>query len=140
MNSDLPPENNFRNFKSEKKKTVWRHNSTWLWGITLIVLGIVFLLQQTGTFDLHNWWALFILIPAFGAFINVYRYIHSSGGHFTAAARSALVGGLILTLVALIFLLDLNWGVMWPWFLIIIGVGGLLGALAAKDRGRKEGD
>ncbi|HMN62375.1 MAG TPA: hypothetical protein PJ988_18560 [Anaerolinea sp.] len=41
-----------------------------VFGVILILLGGLFLLQQYTHFDFRNWWALFILIPAFGAFTS----------------------------------------------------------------------
>lgn len=38
---------------------------TWIPGIVLIGLGLIFLVQEYFGYQIHNWWALFILIPAF---------------------------------------------------------------------------
>lgn len=38
---------------------------TWIPGIVLIGLGVIFLVQNYMGQQLRNWWALFILIPAF---------------------------------------------------------------------------
>jgi len=81
------------------------------------------LLQNLGASLLNNWWALFILIPALGAFANAWRAYQEAGGHLTASARSSLFGGLILTLVAAIFLFNLSWGLLGPILLILIGIG-----------------
>ncbi len=32
-------------------------------GLILIAVGVIFLVMQFGGFYIHNWWALFILIP-----------------------------------------------------------------------------
>jgi hypothetical protein len=37
----------------------------WIPGVALIGLGIVFLIQNYLGREIHNWWALFILIPVF---------------------------------------------------------------------------
>jgi len=37
-------------------------------GGALIVFGLIIMLQNMGLMYLQNWWALFILIPAFGSF------------------------------------------------------------------------
>ena len=39
--------------------------AAWIPGIALIGLGIVFLIQNYLGEEIHNWWALFILIPVF---------------------------------------------------------------------------
>ena len=100
----------------------------WVPGLILIGIGAYFLLRNFTDFELHNWWALFILIPAFGSlgkFMSDYRRTGRIGGE----ARGALIGGLIMLFVAAIFLFGLNWGTVWPVFLIIAGLGALLSGL-----------
>lgn len=99
-----------------------RGGGGWIAGIVLILLGLVFLLQNIGGFSLQNWWAIFILIPALGSFASAWNTYQSSGG-FSAAVRGPLVGGLILTTIALIFLFNISFGIYWPVLLIL---GGLL--------------
>ena len=99
-----------------------RRQASWVGGAVLILLGAVFLLQNFDLIRLHNWWALFILIPAlvnFAAAYNLYR----RDGRLTGAVYGALMGGLILTLVAGVFLFSIDWGMVWPVFLILIGLG-----------------
>jgi len=38
---------------------------TWIPGIVLIGIGLIFLAQNYLGQEIHNWWALFILIPVF---------------------------------------------------------------------------
>lgn len=103
-----------------------RDNSSWIIGLVLIALGGMFLLSNVlpGTF-VTNWWAVFILIPAL---FSLNRAWQSYRNHhrLTAGGRSSLIGGLLILTVALIFLLNLDWGVVWPVFIIIIGIGILL--------------
>ena len=40
--------------------------------------------------------------------------------------RSSAVGGLFILAVALIFLLDLDWGDVWPIFIILAGLAALV--------------
>lgn len=105
-----------------------RRNTAWIGGVVLIVIGIVFLLQNISGINLGNWWALFILIPALGSLATAWR-IYQTHGRLTAAARGPLVGGFILLLVAVIFLFNLDWGKVWPLFLIIAGLGALATSL-----------
>ena len=50
---------------------------SWAIGVIVIVLGVIFLAKNLGwtgpewAFD--NWWALFILIPAFGSLAGAWR-------------------------------------------------------------------
>jgi hypothetical protein len=107
-------------------------NPAWVGGLVLVVIGILFLLQNLNIVGplplLRNWWALFILIPAVGAFYRVGQDIQSNG-RLTGLGRGSLVSGLVLGFLSAIFLFDLNWSVIWPIFLIIAGIGALLGML-----------
>ena len=93
---------------------------TWIPGIVLIGLGLIFLVQEYFGYQLRNWWALFILIPAF---ITLERGYASWQSGRTAEASGELIGGLLLTTLALIFLLGLPIGQLWPILLIIAGIG-----------------
>jgi hypothetical protein len=100
----------------------------WIWGIILIILGGLFLLQNFSTFHLLNWWAIFILIPAAGSFVTAWRNYQASG-RLTSSARSSLFGGVIFTTVAIIFLLNLDLGRWWPVFLVAAGLAVVINAL-----------
>jgi peptidoglycan/LPS O-acetylase OafA/YrhL len=107
---------------------------TWIAGLILIVLGIAFLMQNMGTFSfpLRNWWALFILIPAFGALDTALRTYREAGNQLTAAARGSLLVGLVLTLVTASFLFELNWSYFGPALIILTGIGILFTAVTQK--------
>ena len=93
----------------------------WIPGVVLIVLGGIFLLGNFTRFSLHNWWALFILIPAAGAFARAYdRYKQS--GTLDEPVRQALLSGAILTGIVLIFLFNLSWSLFGPAILILVGL------------------
>ena len=96
--------------------------------MSLIGWGLIFLLNHTTRYTINNGWALFILIPAIGSFSKAAEIIRSEG-EFNRQAWGALASGTILTLVASAFLFNLSWGLIWPIFLIIGGLGLLLGAL-----------
>ena len=98
----------------------------WMAGAVLIILGVFFLLENTDTIGVHNWWALFILIPAVAAFESAWA-AYTRQGAWTAAAMGPLVGGSILTLVALSFLLDWSTGLLFPLALIVGGAALLFG-------------
>lgn len=98
-------------------------------GVALIIIGGIFMLRNFEVIDIgHNWWALFFLIPISYSVSTVWRRRRESDGKFPPEARGALVGAAVLTLVMCIFLFDLNWGVMWPVFLILGGLSIILGA------------
>ena len=103
-------------------------NMAWVPGLVLMAIGAIFLLNNFTDFQLDNWWALFILIPAFGSLGNFWR-VYRSHGRMSSDARGSLIGALILFFVAAIFLFGWNWGTVWPFFLIIAGLGALLSGL-----------
>jgi cell wall-active antibiotic response 4TMS protein YvqF len=93
---------------------------TWVPGLVLITLGLVFLAQNYLNVRLHNWWALFLLIPAFSGFARAVDLTRSGQG---AAATGPLVGVGAFVLLTVIFLFDLPFGQLWPVLLILAGVG-----------------
>jgi hypothetical protein len=90
-------------------------------GLILVVIGVIFLLEQLGNFSLQNWWALFILIPAFGSFSSAWVAYRASG-RFSEGVRAGLGGGLIVFVLAFMFLFDLNWSTWWPLMVITPGL------------------
>lgn len=94
-------------------------------GLILIGLGTFFLLSQFTNFHLQNWWALFILIPAFHNLNEAWQG-YQANGRLRANARQSLMGGLFLSMVAAFFLLNLSWNLFWPLVLIMVGIGALL--------------
>jgi len=104
----------------------------WIVGGVLILVGVIFIIKNVSGFELHNWWALFILIPAFASLGTAYTMYRKNEGRFTAASRGPLIGGLVLLFVAGVFLFNLDWGAMWPVLLIIVGAGVLLSVLDRK--------
>jgi hypothetical protein len=103
-------------------------HGAWIPGLVLIAIGAIFLLNNFTDFHLDNWWALFILIPAFGALGNFLR-ARRKDGRMSHEARGSLIGSLILFFIAAVFLFGWSWGAVWPVFLIIAGIGALLSGL-----------
>ena len=106
---------------------------SWMIGIILILLGVAFLLEQGNYLELTaNWWAVFIYLAAFASFANMWR-AYRSAGEFTSSAGGSLTWGLVLTVVASIFLFNLEWDLWWPAILIAVGVGIVMGYLLRGD-------
>jgi hypothetical protein len=97
----------------------------WIAGIILILLGGMFLLRNTGIFDisLKNWWALFILIPAIGSLDSAVRIYRHAGNRLTAAARGSGLVGLVLLFVTGMLLFDISWTFFGPILIILVGIG-----------------
>lgn len=99
-----------------------RGPGAWVAALILIGVGIVFLLQNMGYAIPGNWWALFILIPAVFALIGAWKAYAANG--FGAGVIGPLISGIVLVALTLMFLfdLDVDWNVIWPAVLIVIGV------------------
>ena len=102
-----------------------RRRGSWVWAAILIAVGIFLLLGNLTSFSLPNWWALIILIPAAGAFANCWR-IYRSSQRLSAPARASLIGGILLTMVAAIFLFNLDWAIVGPILVLLAGLGLLI--------------
>ena len=106
--------------------TTTHERNGWIIGLILIALGALFLLQNAGVpVFVGNWWALFILIPAIGAFASAYR-LYQQDRRVTPSVTGLITGGLVSLTVALIFLFDADFGSAWPLVLVVLGVGMLL--------------
>lgn len=74
-------------------KSVEAHSGSgksWVPGLVLIGIGAYFLLNNFTDFRLNNWWALFILIPAFGSLGNFVR-AYRQEGRVNGEARGSLI-------------------------------------------------
>ena len=114
--------------REERRARRGTTGTAWIGGVILILLGIIFLLQNVRGFYLNNWWALFILIPAIGSFASAWD-IYQHNGRLTGPARGALIAGCVLLLVTATFLFSLNWGLVFPLLLVILGFVLLLNSL-----------
>jgi hypothetical protein len=108
-----------------------RHGSrrhSWIWGIILVLFGLALLLENLGIPFLTNWWALFILIPAFWCYVGAWD-IYQDDSRLTRRAASALTVGILLTVLAFVFLLNVGLGLYWPVLLIAGGLALLMTGL-----------
>jgi hypothetical protein len=92
---------------------------SWIPGLALIGIGLVFLVQNYLGREIHNWWALFILIPVFFTLERGYESLQAGR---SGEAIGQLIGGLVLVALIVIFLFELPFGQLWPIFLIIGGL------------------
>ena len=109
-------------------------SSAWIIGVILILLGGLFLMQNLGTFQIpvNNWWALFILIPAIGAFERAVHYYNEANNQITSQVSSSALLGMVLTLVTLGFLFNIGWTYFGPVLIILAGLGILFNSMMKK--------
>lgn len=107
----------------------------WIFGIILVLLGVVFLFQNLGFSGIYfnNWWALFILIPAIAAFERGVRMYREAGNRLDGRSRGAFFSGLLLLLVTVVFLFNLDWTYLGPVLLILLGAGVLATGLLSRN-------
>ena len=101
-----------------------RGPGAWIAALILIGVGVIFLFQNMGYAIPGNWWALFILIPALYAFASAWKAYEANGRRFVGAMVGPLITGIVLVALTLMFLfdLDVDWNIIWPAVLIVIGV------------------
>ena len=111
-------------FQEEEKNTEWKwHQPTNAsWGIALIVVGLLFMVDSLGIYHipLHNWWAVFILVPGINMLINAWQIYQDAGEVSDNVSRKAIGGG-ALVIVSLAFFFNLNWSFFFP--IVLIGAG-----------------
>src|SRR5580704_15125333 len=121
--SDQQPDRDWREMRrqerDERHAHMWRPGGSWLVGIILIGLGAIFLAQNFGYPLPNNWWALFLLLPAFASFATAWSMYQRNGSQLTPPVTSALLTGVFLVLLSGVFLLGIDLGKFWPLILIV---------------------
>jgi hypothetical protein len=117
---------------NQDEKRPSRQRPAWIAGGVLILIGIVFIVRNVTGLSFDNWWALFILIPALGSLATAWQMFERNGQRFTAASRGPLIGGIVLLAVTAVFLFNIDWGKVWPLFIILVGLGILLSSFDRK--------
>jgi hypothetical protein len=107
--------------REERREHGW--GGPWIGGVILIVLGVVFLLQNFGWQLPKNWWAAFILIPAAGSLMAARRNYEANGGRLTGGVIGPGVAGIVFVVMAVALFLGVEWGAFWPIILILVGGG-----------------
>jgi hypothetical protein len=113
-------------YRAERRAARYAGGGAFVGGVALIAFGVIIMLQNMGMVQLYNWWALFILLPAFGSFAAAYGAYRTNGRRLNAAVRGSFMGGLLLTTIAAVFLFGLNFSLLLPVILIVAGLGMLL--------------
>jgi len=109
--------------RAERHATRRAEGSGWMVGLVLIAIGGLFLLHNAGILPTFtNWWALFLLLPGVGTLSAALGAYQRNGGHWTAEVTGPFLGGLLFLGLTALFLFDLNYGWLWPLFLIAAGL------------------
>lgn len=100
----------------------------WIGGVTLIIVGLAYLARNSLGWELSNrWWAIFMLIPALSALATAWYLFRSGQPHLHRAAASSLLSGGFLLIIAITLFFSISWQLVWPFFLILIGLSIVLG-------------
>lgn len=129
QSSALPDRRTVRRQERHARRMARRSaTSPWLGGLFLIALGGIFLLQNAGLlYEFAHTWALFLLLPAIGAFATALKLYQRNGHQWTPLVIGPLIGGTLLTVLSLGFLLGVDGQLLWPFILIGGGLTLLVG-------------
>jgi hypothetical protein len=95
--------------------------------VALILIGGIFLAVNLGVLSWGgNWWALFLLIPILFFVIKLAEIRKRGEKVMTREHTGPVLGLIFMSLSMCVFLFNLDWGDMWPVFMIALGVGFLL--------------
>ena len=117
----------------ENKK---QSSNLWL-GLIFVFGGIALIINQLNLLPFElNWWALFIMLPAAGMLNGAYNRFRAKNNLFTTDIGITALIGLFMVGLSLSLLVgaswNINWGLLWPAIIILIGLGMIFG------RSRKE--
>jgi hypothetical protein len=105
-------------------------------GAALLLFGLLFMAGSLFTVPvLENWWSLFILLP--GVLLLGLGRMLRGDRTFSFLSRLCSGGGLVVTAVATMFALHLDWALWWPVMLVVPGTAvWLLGGTEAGTAGK----
>lgn len=107
----------------------------WIGGLVLIGIGMLYLLRDYGVVPtLTNWWALFLLLPGLGTLSAALGAYRRNGGQWTLEVTGPFIGGLLFLGLTAVFFFELNYGWLWPLFLIAAGILLLAAPMLSRSR------
>ena len=107
--------------RQEWRETMWAPAGSWVAGLVLVGLGVLFLLKNFGVPIPDNWWTVFLIVPGLGALWTAWR-MYQQEGRLSRGATGSAVSGALLLLLGVSFFFGFDWGNLWPLILIAIGV------------------
>jgi hypothetical protein len=155
MSEKVPPDNDLmRDDAAQPEPSVWDQRSQrqeeiretygaaglgWFGGFVLIVIGTIFMLQNTGILrPITNWWALFLFLPAAGLLTAALDLHRHNNRQWALISAGPLLGALFLVVLATKFLVEFDFGLLLPLFLI--GTGLVLLGSGALSRNQPAGE
>lgn len=128
--------------RTESSEPARRHGYRIFPALFVIAIGVIFLARNLGIdipfLDSPNWWAWFILVAAVAPLSQAYETWRARG-RVDSAVILSLLRGVAVALVAVMFLLGLDWRVWWPLFLILGGLFTLVRDSGHRSSDRKNG-
>jgi hypothetical protein len=107
-----------------------RRGASWVLGLVLVGIGLLFLLQNAGYLVAPSrWWALLFLIPAATSGVAAWNAFERSGFTYSRGIAPALTGFFLFAYLTIMFLFDLPWNIWWPVIFIIVGTSSILARL-----------
>ena len=114
--------NKFQNQQMVEETSSKKTEVPWVFGVILTLLGAILLMRNTGILpNIGNWWALFILIPASAGYSAAFKELRDTGT-MLQKTRSGLIFSVLLTVIAAIFLFQLDIRIFGPMILILFGL------------------
>ena len=110
----------------EAEKDIRNDDSTKIFAVVLILVGIAVILNNFTDYSLENWWALFMLLPVGYIFITIWRD-YKENGRLSRKSSSSIIPGLVMVAMVAIFLFNLSWAIFWPVTIIAVGLSILWG-------------
>jgi hypothetical protein len=110
------------------KREYRRNRDTLIWGVSLIGLGVTFLLTNSGVWPndtLRHWWPMFVIVSGLASFVGV-RGPKGVG----SSVMTTAIGGWLL--VATNDWYGLGWSRSWPLVFVAVGLGTLAEAIVAS--------
>ena len=126
--------------RTQSNETTPRYGPRIFPAVVVITIGVIFLARNLGVeipfLDITNWWAWFILAAAVAPIYRAYETWRGRG-RVDAEVIHSLLSGAAIALVAVMFLLGLDWKIWWPLFVIL---GGLFSLVRGPYYGRSRGN
>ena len=125
MDEGLSPSGNKQNHHA----SIWRKNeNSWIIGISLLLGGTIFLVQNLTGWRIEKWWSILLIIPALASFVTAWRKYQKYRRTQRGAFLRLLATGLLLLMMVPVLLFSFQWQEILPTLFFPAGLVVLLGA------------